>query len=98
MNYLFVRKNIANTSRKYGEYRSFERLLLLPPPPPPPSPPPPPPPPPSPPPPLLLLLLLLLPDRLVGLVVKASATRGEDPMVQIPLAPGFFQGQVIPVT
>ena len=37
-------------------------------------------------------------DRLVGLVVKESASRAEDPGVRIPLAPGFFRGRVIPVT
>ena len=31
--------------------------------------------------------------RLVGLVVKASASRAED-----PLAPGFYRGRVVPVT
>ena len=33
-----------------------------------------------------------LPDRFVGLVVKASASRAEDPRVRIPLAPGIFLG------
>ena len=42
-------------------------------------------------------LSLLLP-RLVGLVVKASASRTEDPGVRIPLAAGFFRGRVTPVT
>ena len=37
-------------------------------------------------------------DRLVGLVVKASASRAEGPGSRIPLAPGFFRGRVIPVT
>ena len=35
---------------------------------------------------------------LVGLVVKASASRAEDPGFEYPLAPGFFRGRVIPVT
>ena len=38
--------------------------------------------------------MLCVMDRLVGLVVKASTSRAEDP----PLAPGFFRGRVIPVT
>ena len=37
----------------------------------------------------------LLRDRLVGLVVKAYASRFQ---VRILLAPGFFRGRVIPVT
>ena len=44
------------------------------------------------------LSLLLIPDRLVGLVVKASASRVEDPGFESRLRPGFFRGRVIPVT
>ena len=36
--------------------------------------------------------------RLVGLVVKASASRAEDPGFESRLRPGFFRGRVIPVT
>ena len=37
-------------------------------------------------------------DRLVGLVVKASASRAEDPGFESHLRRGFFRGRVIPVT
>ena len=37
-------------------------------------------------------------DRLVGLVVKATASRAEDPGFESRFAPGFFRGRVIPVT
>ena len=37
-------------------------------------------------------------DRLVGLVVKASASRVEDPGFESLLMPGFFRGRDIPVT
>ena len=36
--------------------------------------------------------------RLVGLVVKASASRAEDPGFESTLAAGFFRGRVMPVT
>ena len=36
--------------------------------------------------------------RLVGLVVKASASRAEGPGFESRLRPGFFRGRVIPVT
>ena len=36
--------------------------------------------------------------RLVGPVVKASASRAEDPGFRILLAPGFFPGRDTPVT
>ena len=38
------------------------------------------------------------PDRLVGLVVKASASRAEDPGLESRLRQGFFRSRVIPVT
>ena len=37
-------------------------------------------------------------DHLVGLVVKASALRAEDPGFESHLRQDFFRGQVIPVT
>ena len=37
------------------------------------------------------------PKRLVGPVVKVSASRAES-CVRIPLAPGFFPGRAIPMT
>ena len=37
-------------------------------------------------------------DRLVGLVVKASASRAEDPGFESRLRRDFFRGRVIPVT
>ena len=40
----------------------------------------------------------LLTDRLVGLVVKASASRAEDPGFESRLSRDFFRGRVIPVT
>ena len=44
----------------------------------------------------LTVTLLWIPshskDRLVGVVVKASASRAEDTWVRIPLAPKFFPG------
>ena len=42
--------------------------------------------------------LLCNPYRLVGLVVKASASRAEDPGSYPACATGFSQGRVIPVT
>ena len=45
-----------------------------------------------------LLNLFQKGHRLVGLVVKASASRAGRSRVRIPLAPGFFWGRVIPVT
>ena len=39
-----------------------------------------------------------LPDRLVGLVVKASASRVKDLEFDSRLQPDFFRGRVIPVT
>ena len=36
------------------------------------------------------MTLFLTYDRIVGLVVKASTSRAEDPGLEIPLAPGFF--------
>ena len=39
-----------------------------------------------------------LPDRLFGLVVKASASRVEGPGFESRLRRDFFQGRVIPVT
>ena len=36
-------------------------------------------------------------DRLVGLVVKASASRAEDPGFESRLKTGFFRDPVIPV-
>ena len=50
------------------------------------------------------MLVLLWPaaslvlDRLVGLVVKASASRAEDPGFESRLRRDFFRGRVIPVT
>ena len=38
------------------------------------------------------------PNRLVGLVVKAFASRAEDPRFESRLHREFFRGQVIPVT
>ena len=37
-------------------------------------------------------------DRLVGLVVKASASRAEGPGFESRLHRDFFRGRVIPVT
>ena len=37
-------------------------------------------------------------DRLVGRVVKASASRAEDPGFEFRLRRDFFRGRVIPVT
>ena len=37
-------------------------------------------------------------NRLVGLVVKASASRAEDPGIESRLRRDFFRGRVIPVT
>ena len=37
-------------------------------------------------------------DRLVGLVVKASASKAEDPGFESRLRRDFFRGRVIPVT
>ena len=36
--------------------------------------------------------------RLVGVVVKASASRAEDPAFESRLRRDFFRGRVIPVT
>ena len=46
-----------------------------------------------------LLFVSNLPrDRFVGLVVKASASRAEDPRFDSRLRVGIFPGRVIPVT
>ena len=37
-------------------------------------------------------------NRLVGLVVKASTSRAEDPRFESRLRQDFFRGQVVPVT
>ena len=45
-----------------------------------------------------LLLVHQMEDRLVGLVVKASASRAEDPGFESRLRRDFVRGRVIPVT
>ena len=42
--------------------------------------------------------VVLSEDRLVGLVVKASASRAEGPGFESRLRRDFFRGRVIPVT
>ena len=44
------------------------------------------------------LFVPLFAHRLVGLVVKASASRAEDPGFESRLSWDFFRGRVIPVT
>ena len=45
-----------------------------------------------------LWLIFVRLDRLVGLVVKASASRAEGPGFESRLRRDFFRGRVIPVT
>ena len=44
------------------------------------------------------LVPFIIPDCLVGLVVKASTSRAEDPRFKSRLCQDFFRGRVIPVT
>ena len=46
----------------------------------------------------VLFSFLLLNNHLVGLVVKASASRAEDPGFESRLRRDFFRGRVIPMT